>query len=384
MHLHLGNALQLKVGWAVLIPFPFFALLSYVFDLQHGLLAGTVAYLAYLALILVHEFGHAAIAWALGLKVVAIELHLFHGRCWILPGKVEIRNIAVYLGGVLAQLVLLGVAQTFGIIFKVPDWLAPTYFIWTVWNFVMMASNLSTRAPYDGAVAWRIFPLALRLARVRLNLPVRIAGSPPLRSEVDLASHLVTTPDLRRYLAEMDTRPEYLCASLATLGPEHRGTVSSLLAVVRQTAAMKVPPGCSSPETPANLFSAQMRYGNPGIRTALESIGLDVRGLLFRMAHGKDEGECTAPTDELSGGTVAVRVINDDFTPMELIVQLLVKHLCISRQEAVSLMLKIHQEGATTIRVCSLKDAEALATALNADARLDYAPLFCRLAASGG
>jgi len=378
--LRVGGTFQLKVGWAVLTPFPFFVLISYVFSLHHGVLAATVGYMAYLALILVHELGHATLAWTLGFKVVAIELHLFHGRCWIRPGKDEISRIAVYWGGVLAQIILFAVAFFIGVTFKIPNWLAPAFFMCTAWNIILIASNLSPRPPYDGAVAWRIFPVVLKLVRLRLNLPVRISGSPLLRNEVDLVSYLLTTLDLRRHLEVTGMRSDQLQASLATVALEQRGSVSSLMKVVQHSDFMRVPEGGSSSRTPANLFCAQMRYGNPGVRMALESVGLDVRGLLFRIAHGKSESECATIANEDVGETIAVAVVNDDYTPMELVVQLLVKHLCITREDAMPLMLKIHQSGSATIRVCSPKNAQALVIALNADARQQYAPLLCRLA----
>lgn len=371
--------LQLRVGLAVFIPLPVLILLAEILNDRQAVPTGCIGYLAYLALILAHEFGHALLAWLLDMKVVAIELHVFHGWCWFIPSKSELRNVAVYWGGVLAQLLLFGACVWLNFS-KWSGEIRPLLWVWGPWNLYILVQNLWPRFPLDGWRAWRLFPVALNLFRVKMNLPVRMAGV-PLRDEVDLASYLLGTPELRGHLQAMGVSAEPLIAGLAGLGQEQRGTLSGLMGLVKQTAVMRIPPGRSSPQTPFNLFSVLIRYGRPDIRHALEGAGLDVRALLFRIAHGKSENEFV-PSQELDG-VVEVRMVNDDFTPMELVVQLLVKHLRVERPEAVSHMVKVHQAGAAIVRLCPLMEAKALTTALNADARLDYAPLLCVLVPEG-
>ena len=116
---------------------------------------------SYLAVILVHECGHAAVARLLGHRVNAIHIGLIHGSCeFDSPWRFE-DNIFISWGGVAAQ-VLVAV-----LVFSVAAWLPAeteerfgvvVVFLGYI-NLSVAAFNLAPTPPLDGALAWKIFPL---------------------------------------------------------------------------------------------------------------------------------------------------------------------------------------------------------------------------------
>ena len=382
--INLRKTLHLKVGVAVLLPFPFFMIFSYELNLRNGLLTACLGYLAYLLIITIHELGHAAMAWMLGLKVTAIELHLFHGLCRFIQGNSNLKNIAVYWGGALAQLLLFCAAVIYSVYFPIQAWLTPAYVVLTGWNLIVMIGNLQIRARHDGAIAWKIFPLGYKLICMRLNLPIRICGSPFVRNVTELCWYLLTTPDLTRHLEAMGTKKEPLLTTLIDLSQECGGTVSDVISLIEVTKRRDHASGGSGKITPSKLFIAQMLGGNTKIRTALDLAGLNVRDLLFRISHGIGESQFTAQSDIGSDADAAVTIVNDNVTPMEFVVQLLMKNLSISRAEAIVMMQKVHNNGSAIISICARADAERLAAAINSEARQEFTPLFCRLMRTGG
>lgn len=116
--------------------------------------------ISYVAIIFIHEVGHAVVARRLGYEVTAIRIGLLHGRC-----EYEYPNSAwdaslVSWGGILAQLLI--AALVFAIAAAVPgslsDYFGPIVIFLGHMNIVIAAINLTPRAPFDGYLAWRIFP----------------------------------------------------------------------------------------------------------------------------------------------------------------------------------------------------------------------------------
>jgi len=119
------------------------------------------AWLGIVALIVVHELGHAALVLRYGLRVMSIDVHGFGGECRWAGEATPWQRAVIAWGGVLAQLVLL--AGTFGFIYAIG---APvTGFgreiaaVFTETNLMLMAINLLPVPPLDGSNAWSIVRL---------------------------------------------------------------------------------------------------------------------------------------------------------------------------------------------------------------------------------
>src|ERR1700752_3604008 len=121
--------------------------------------------------------------------------------------------------------------------------------------------------------------------------PVCVPGSPPISDEVQLTSYLIQTPELSQTIKAFGSDPAVMLAAIARCGPAERGSIRSVLNVVHGTEYMKVPEGQSSPRTPRNLFVSQIRQGTSVIRPVLERAGVDVRSLMFYIAHGVHEAD---------------------------------------------------------------------------------------------
>jgi hypothetical protein len=163
------------------------------------------------------------------------------------------------------------------------------------------------------------------------SYPVRIPGSPPISDEVQLMSFLIQSPELGQTIKAFGSDPAAMLAAVARCGPAERGSIRSVLKVVHGTQFMRIPEGQSSPRTPRNLFISQMRRGTPAIRAALERAGVDVRSLMFYIAHGVHEPAVRdnsphhqdSPQNSPRDSTYGVEMLNDDFTPMEFVVHVL-------------------------------------------------------------
>ena len=92
---------KVRVHWSVIVAVLVFS----------GFTFAPVRWLAVIAMILLHELGHALLVHRFGHEVVAIEVHGFGGHCaWAGdPSRAEVAAIA--WGGVLAQAALWIVAS---------------------------------------------------------------------------------------------------------------------------------------------------------------------------------------------------------------------------------------------------------------------------------
>jgi len=227
-----------------------------------------------------------------------------------------------------------------------------------------------------------------------LGYPVRLPGLPPISDEVELISCLIQTPDLSETIKAFGSDPAVMLAAIARCGPAERGSISSVLQVVHGTEFMKVQEGQSSPLTPRNLFVSQIRRGTSVIRPMLESAGVDVRSLMFYIAHGVHEADGPvnshhhhqdSPQDSVhdaaQDSTCGVEILNDDFTPMEFVVYVLSEYLGMARPEAIRMMLEVHRKGSAILPQVSMAQATQSAVSANACARHNYFPLFLRAVA---
>ena len=74
-----------------------------------------------------------------------------------------------------------------------------------------------------------------------------------------------------------------------------------------------------------------------------------------------------------------VLLLNDDFTPMEFVVHILERFFNIDHQQAVSIMLAIHQKGLAVVGIYPHEIAETKVTQVMAFARANQHPLQCTM-----
>jgi len=147
------RGIPIRLHWtALIVPF-----------LMAGLRAGPWFLLAFVSVVLVHELGHAFVAWSRGLRVTAIAIHGLGGFCAHEAGTpLDAQSIA--WGGVLAQAWLGLVLKAYLVAatqYGLPAGDDPFTFL-TIgsiadWNMRLAAINLIPIRPLDGYDAWRLF-----------------------------------------------------------------------------------------------------------------------------------------------------------------------------------------------------------------------------------
>jgi len=177
-----------------------------------GFAFAPLAWIAVVALILLHEAGHAALVRRYRLHVVAVDLHGLGGEThWV--GRPGLRQrVALAWGGVLAQAVAFAVVSALVAVFGAPRevWLAQVVDVYTTSNLVMMALNLLPLPGFDGEVAWMILPAWRRRARRRVDArlrPVRTVHVRRVRedaeAELDEARRAEVLAEVARELADV-------------------------------------------------------------------------------------------------------------------------------------------------------------------------------------
>lgn len=73
-----------------------------------------------------------------------------------------------------------------------------------------------------------------------------------------------------------------------------------------------------------------------------------------------------------------VILMNDDFTPMEFVVHVLMKFFRKSEQEALRLMLQVHQAGSSVVGIYSREIAETKTQQVNEYSKKHEFPLLCK------
>lgn len=75
----------------------------------------------------------------------------------------------------------------------------------------------------------------------------------------------------------------------------------------------------------------------------------------------------------------SVLMLNDDFTPMEFVVEVLTRFFAMDMEKATQVMLHVHTRGQAVCGVFSRDVAESKATQVNEYARVNQHPLLCRV-----
>ncbi|HSC83019.1 MAG TPA: hypothetical protein VLC30_05335, partial [Pseudomonas sp.] len=123
-------------------------------------LYGLLAVLCYLAIILVHEWGHAFVAHRLGLRVFAVQLGFFHGQCRFQKPADFLDEVKVAWGGVMAQFsVAAAVLLPLPLFGKDLGYYGPLVILLGFYNLLIAACNLLPSPRLDGGRAWKVFAL---------------------------------------------------------------------------------------------------------------------------------------------------------------------------------------------------------------------------------
>lgn len=77
-----------------------------------------------------------------------------------------------------------------------------------------------------------------------------------------------------------------------------------------------------------------------------------------------------------------VIMLNDDYTPMEFVVEVLEKFFNMHREQATQIMLKVHTNGSAVCGVFTRDIAETKASQVNQFARDNQHPLLCEIEAA--
>ena len=116
-------------------------------------------FVAYPCLVLIHELGHAYLAWQRGHTVTGVLVSGLGGVCQWSGNSSPFDEALIAWGGVLAQLVVFGATHLWLGLVAEPS----TLFGWQVVsaftssNLYLIAVNLMPIPPLDGARAWGIF-----------------------------------------------------------------------------------------------------------------------------------------------------------------------------------------------------------------------------------
>jgi Zn-dependent protease len=116
---------------------------------------------SYLAVIVIHETGHAWLARRLGYDVEAIRIGFFHGHCESDAPLTESDHVMIAWGGVLAQFIVAIPILIAAKLSGKPDfgYAGPVVGILGQINVLIAVINLAPAPGLDGHTAWRAIPL---------------------------------------------------------------------------------------------------------------------------------------------------------------------------------------------------------------------------------
>lgn len=165
---HFGGA-PIRVHWSTPLGPLFFGHFAFVPGFWVG----------FLALILIHEVGHAIVVKACRQQVVSIDILPIGGLCrW--SGYVgETHRAMIAWGGVWAQMILFAVTQIALLSFTPSSrFSAELVMAFTGTNLWLMAFNLLPVRPLDGAEAWPLIGLWWRRYRMKRAIHRRVEPAP--------------------------------------------------------------------------------------------------------------------------------------------------------------------------------------------------------------
>jgi len=97
--------------------------------------------------------------------------------------------------------------------------------------------------------------------------------------------------------------------------------------------------------------------------------------------HDSEQGAVveTAPPELTRPPLYSVLLLNDDYTPMEFVVEVLCRFFSMNTQKATQIMLHVHTRGRAVCGVYSREVAEAKVNQVTAFSRIHHHPLLCTM-----
>jgi hypothetical protein len=182
----------IKLHWSFFLTALFFG----------GLAPG--GWLGYFLIIAAHELGHAALVWWCGHRVIELQVHGLGGVCRYDGFTTDYEAALISWGGVWAQGVLYLVTslalQPVLLTSSSPTLAMPLLAALLVVNVNIMLLNVIPVPGFDGASAWRLFPLLWGHARYEAKrgrpsrTPSRAARPAPRAVVVDAPADAAPTP----------------------------------------------------------------------------------------------------------------------------------------------------------------------------------------------
>jgi Zn-dependent protease len=208
------RGIAISMHWTVLIS------IAWLYLLLWNLFATAIASVAFVTLLLVHEFGHVYILRKRGIVIETIQLFGIHGKTSHEWASTTTEMIAAW-GGVGAQMLVLlsalviGYAlDAFGSTAIVGIFSGPILFVWTKLNIFLMIIALIPIGPFDGNHAWKIVPWTRnnirkrrQVAREKKMFPEKYL-SPEKRRHLEGSSAKAAEELITRFTKKTEDRSE--------------------------------------------------------------------------------------------------------------------------------------------------------------------------------
>ena len=148
------NDIPIQLHWSL------GAILVFIVSMGKFSLTSFTLAISFVALMLLHEIGHALMARKYKYKVKEIRLYPFHGACSHEEPQNEKEEIAIASGGILIQLIFaITIIFTQALLPQVTS--EPLMIILTIFgplNLTLVILNLLPLLPFDGVSIWKIIP----------------------------------------------------------------------------------------------------------------------------------------------------------------------------------------------------------------------------------
>ena len=219
-----------------------------------------------------------------------------------------------------------------------------------------------------------LLPRLLYIIKLAIGHPPKLENGACVLNEAQLLRVLLGMPEVKAAFEASGANIDRVRTALERCPDDAKGTVRSVIKILHLSQQMSSLSGKPGVPAPKIRFVTQVRYGNPLLVQLMQSAGVDLGAVIFHLAHGKAEasiGEAPAKA--------GVEIVNDDFTPMEFVIEMLTRHLGYEREKAVKAMLHVHLSSTLVIAQQSAEQARAVADAINREARAKYFPLRCNV-----
>jgi Zn-dependent protease len=148
------SEISLYAHWSVLLAVAILAASTIAAPLYALVSLGSVV-----ALVLIHELGHAFIAHRLGYEVDELRFGLVHGRCSFEAPSTQLEESLIAWGGVAAQLCIAVPLLLLDVFWSGQlGLLGPVVLILGYWSLFTAAFNLLPLRGLDGRLAWHVLP----------------------------------------------------------------------------------------------------------------------------------------------------------------------------------------------------------------------------------